>query len=43
MGLDSAVIDGAIRIGLSRYTEEEDIDAFCTGLKDACCTLARKK
>ena len=40
MGFDSKVIDGAIRVGLSRFTEENDIDAFCDALKEARDTLA---
>ncbi len=35
IGLDARTIDGAIRIGLSRETGPEDIDALCRGLKDA--------
>jgi len=35
IGLDAKTIDGAIRIGLSRFTTQEDIDALCRGLKDA--------
>jgi cysteine desulfurase len=35
MGLDSKVIDGAVRIGLSRFTTEEDIYALCSALKEA--------
>lgn len=38
MGLDSHVIDGAIRVSFSRFTTPEDIDAFC----DALC-MAREK
>ena len=37
MGLRSDVIDGALRVGLSRFTTEEEIDRFC----DILC-LARK-
>ena len=40
MGLDSKTIDGAIRVGLSRFTTEEDIDAFCRALTDAHDSLA---
>ncbi len=36
------VIDGALRIGLSRYSTEEDIDALCSGLRDAHRTLAHR-
>ena len=42
MGLSSKVIDGAIRIGLSRYTTEADIDALCRTLKEAHDTLAHR-
>ena len=35
IGLDARTIDGAIRIGLSRYTTAEDVDALCQGLIDA--------
>lgn len=40
IGLEPRVIDGALRIGLSRYTTQEDIDALCTGLIEAHGTLA---
>ena len=40
MGLDAKVIDGAIRIGLSRFTTEADIDALTDGLKAAHDSLA---
>ena len=40
IGLDSRTIDGAIRVGFSRYTTREDIDALCQGLRDACARLA---
>ncbi len=42
MGLDSKTIDGALRIGLCRYTTQEDIDALCEGLRDAHETLAHR-
>ena len=42
MGLSSRIIDGAIRIGLSRFTTEEDIDALCSALKEAHDTLAHR-
>ena len=35
MGLKNDVIDGALRIGLSRYNTFEEIDIFCDGLADA--------
>lgn len=40
VGLEPRMIDGALRIGLSRFTTQEDIDALCTGLKAAHDTLA---
>ena len=42
MGLDARTIDGALRIGLCRYTAQEDIDALCLGLRDAHATLAHR-
>ena len=42
MGLDARTIDGALRIGLCRYTTQEDIDALCLGLRDAHATLAHR-
>lgn len=42
MGLSAAVIDGAIRVGLSRYTTEEEIDLLCAELKNAHDTLAHR-
>ncbi len=35
MGLPGDVIDGAIRVSLSRYTTREEADAFCDALRDA--------
>lgn len=32
IGLSPAVIDGALRIGLSRYTTKNEIDALCDGI-----------
>ncbi len=40
IGLDSRTIDGALRIGLSRFTTQEDINALCLGLKEARDSLA---
>lgn len=40
MGLEPKVIDGAIRIGLSRFSTEEDIYALRDGLRDARERLA---
>ncbi len=42
VGLDAKTIDGALRIGLSRYTDQEDLDALCQGLKDARAMLAHR-
>ena len=42
MGLSPRVIDGALRIGLSRYTRSEDVDALCLALKEAHDTLAHR-
>lgn len=42
IGLDSRVIDGAIRIGMCRYNTEEDIRALCDGLIGAHSTLAHR-
>ena len=40
MGLAPKIIDGALRVSLSRYTTREDILAFCAALKEAHDTLA---
>lgn len=42
IGLDSKVIDGAIRIGFSRLNTEEDIYALCTALKEARDRLSHR-
>ncbi len=42
IGQRADVIDGAIRIGLSRFTTAEDIDALCSGLIDARNTLSHR-
>ena len=42
MGIDSKTIDGALRIGLSRFTTEDDILALCAALKEAHDTLAHR-
>ena len=42
MGLSSRVIDGAIRVSLSRFTTEEDMDGFCSSLIDAAGSLAHR-
>ena len=40
MGLEPRVIDGAIRIGLSRFNTQEDIYALAEGLRAARERLA---
>lgn len=40
MGLPAPIIDGALRLGLSRYTTAEELDAFCLCLREARETLA---
>ena len=40
MGLPAPVIDGALRLGLSRSTTAEELDAFCLCLREARETLA---
>lgn len=42
IGLPSRVIDGALRIGLSRYTTQEDIEILCATLTEARRTLAHR-
>ena len=42
IGLRPAVIDGAIRIGLSRFTTEEDVAALCRGLQEAHDRLSHR-
>ena len=42
MGLDTRTVDGALRIGLSRFTSQEDLDALCIGLRDAHTQLAHR-
>ena len=42
MGLDAKVIDGAIRIGLSRFSSEEDVEALISGLIEAREKLAHR-
>lgn len=42
IGLKSDVIDGAIRVGLCRFTTEEDIDELCAALAEAHDTLAHR-
>ena len=42
MGLPAEVIDGAVRISLSRYTTKDELDKLCSALKDAHDTLAHR-
>jgi cysteine desulfurase len=42
MGLSARVIDGALRVGLSRFTSDDDADALCRSLKEARDTLAHR-
>lgn len=42
MGLDSRVIDGALRVSLSRFTTREEIDAFCDALGEAQRSLRHR-
>ena len=41
--LPNHIIDSAIRLGFSRFTTKDDIDALCEGLRDAAATLAKFK
>lgn len=41
MSLPPKVIDGSIRISLSRFTTEEEIDALCLALREAHDTLLK--
>ena len=42
IGMDSRAIDGALRIGFSRFSTEDDVDALCAALRDAHDTLAHR-
>lgn len=42
MGLPAEVIDGAVRISLSRYTTKDELVELCSALKDAHDTLAHR-
>ena len=42
IGLPADVIDGSLRIGLSRYTTSDDIDALVSSLAEAKNTLAHR-
>ena len=39
LGLSPDVIDGALRIGFSRYNTLEELDALCNGISDAKASL----
>ena len=40
MGLPAPVIDGALRLGLSRFNTAEELDEFCRCLREARETLS---
>ena len=42
MGLPPAVIDGSVRVSLSRYTTEEEAEKFCALLVQGARSLARR-
>lgn len=42
VGMDPRAIDGALRIGFSRFSTEDDVDALCAALKEAHDTLAHR-
>lgn len=42
MGLPAEVIDGAVRISLSRYTTKDELDELCSALKCAHDNLAHR-
>ena len=42
MRLPAEVIDGAVRISLSRYTTKEELDELCSALKNAHDTVAHR-
>ena len=41
-GMDPRAIDGALRIGFSRFSTKDDVDALCAALKEAHDTLAHR-
>ncbi len=43
MGLSDRIIDSAIRVSLSRFSTEDDIDALIAGIKDGINKLIRSK
>ncbi len=42
IGLDARTIDGALRIGFSRFNTEVDVEALCAALTDSRNTLAHR-
>ena len=42
IGLDSRIIDGALRVGLSRFTSEADTKAFADAVIEASASLAHR-
>ncbi len=42
IGMPPRQIDGALRIGFSRYSTQEDVDCLCHALSEACATLAHR-
>ena len=42
IGMEPRLIDGALRIGFSRYNTEDDVAALVEGLRDARATLAHR-
>ena len=42
IGMEPRAIDGALRIGFSRFSTEDDVDALCAALRDAHDTLAHR-
>ncbi len=42
IGMDARAIDGALRIGFSRFSTEDDVEALCAALTDARNILAHR-
>ena len=42
IGMEPRLIDGALRIGFSRYNTMEDVEALCAALAEAHATLAHR-
>ncbi len=42
IGMEARAIDGALRVGFSRFSSEDDVNALCAALKDAHDTLAHR-